>query len=114
MLLSATVGIVLTMWGPAKGPVASCISDGKLHHFSKTASVMRTTITLEDDAFAMAQVYAQARALKLGQAISELIRRGNGERLPVRKESGVWVFDLPADAPRVTARRVKELLEDES
>ena len=75
---------------------------------------MRTTITLEDDAFAAAQAYAQARALKLGQAVSELIRRGSGERLPVRKESGVWVFDLPADAPRVTARRVKELLEDES
>ena len=75
---------------------------------------MRTTITLEDDAFAAAQAYAQARALKLGQAISELIRRGTGERLPIRKESGVWVFDLPANAPKVTARQVRDLMDNES
>lgn len=73
---------------------------------------MRTTVTLEDDAFGMAQSYAEARALKLGQAISELIRRGSGERLPMRKEAGVWVFDLPPDTPRVTARQVKSLLDD--
>ncbi len=73
---------------------------------------MRTTVTLDDDAFGMAQSYAQARALKLGQAISELVRRGSGERLPVRKKAGVWVFDLPADAPKVTARQVEDMLED--
>ena len=72
----------------------------------------RTTITLEDDAFATAQTYAKARALKLGQAVSELIRRGSTERLPIRKESGVWVFDLPADVPKVTALQVKALLDD--
>lgn len=73
---------------------------------------MRTTLNLEDDAFSLAQRYAEARALKLGQAISELIRRGSGERLAVRKKGGVWVFDLPVDAPRVTARQVKDLLDD--
>lgn len=75
---------------------------------------MRTTVTLEDDAFVAAQAYAQARALKLGQAISVLIRRGSGERLPLRKEAGVWVFDVPADTPKVMARQVKDLLEDGS
>lgn len=73
---------------------------------------MRTTLTLEDDAFATAQAYARARALKLGQAVSELIRQGSAERLPMRQDDGVWVFELPADTPRVTAARVKELLED--
>ncbi|MEJ8854492.1 hypothetical protein WKW79_07925 [Variovorax robiniae] len=73
---------------------------------------MRTTITLEDDAFGLAQSYAQARALKLGQAISELIRRGSGERLPMRKVAGAWVFDLPADTPKVTERQVKNLLDE--
>jgi hypothetical protein len=73
---------------------------------------MRTTLTLEGDAFAVAQAYAQARALKLGQAVSELIRLGSAERLPMRQKDGVWVFDLPADTPRMTAARVKELLED--
>ena len=73
---------------------------------------MRTTLTLEDDAFDLARGYAEARALKLGQAVSELIRRGSGERLAMRQEAGVWVFDLPADAPRVTARQVKDLLDE--
>lgn len=73
---------------------------------------MRTTLTLENDAFAVAQSYAQARALKLGQAVSELIRLGSAQRLPLRLRDGVWVFELPPDTPRVTAERVKQLLED--
>lgn len=73
---------------------------------------MRTTLTLEDDAFVAAQTYARARAIKLGQAVSELIRRGTAERLPVRQSGGAWVFDLPADTPRVSARQVKDLLDD--
>ncbi len=73
---------------------------------------MRTTLTLEGDAFSTAQTYARARALKLGQAVSELIRLGSAERLPIRQRGEVWVFDLPADTPQVTAARVKELLDD--
>lgn len=72
---------------------------------------MRTTITIDDDAFATANAYAKARGVKLGQAISELIRRGSAEKLPLKHKDGVWVFDLPADAPRVTARRVLRLLD---
>ena len=44
---------------------------------------MRTTITLEEDALAMAKAYAKARALNIGQAVSELIRRGSAEKLPL-------------------------------
>ena len=73
---------------------------------------MRTTITLEDDAFAVAQAYAQARSLRLGQAVSELIRRASTGPLPMKEKNGVWMFDLPADTPRVSSRRVKESLED--
>lgn len=73
---------------------------------------MRTTITIEDDAFATANAYAKARALKLGQAVSELIRRGSAEKLPLRQKDGIWVFDLPGDTPRVTARQVQQLLDE--
>ena len=73
---------------------------------------MRTTINLEDDALALAKAYARARALKLGPAISELIRRGNEAKLPLRKVKGAWVYDLPADTPKVTARQVQQLLEE--
>jgi hypothetical protein len=83
-----------------------------MHHFQICASNMRTTITLESDAFAKAQAYARARALKLGQAVSELIRLGSAERLPLRQRNGVWVFELPPDTPTVSAARVKELLDD--
>ncbi len=73
---------------------------------------MRTTLNLEDDAFATAQAYAKARAIKLGQAVSELIRRSSVEKMPFKQEGGVWVFALPADTPTATHAQVKELLED--
>ena len=73
---------------------------------------MRTTITLEDDAFATATTYARARAMKLGQAVSELIRKGSAPKLALRQANGVWTFDLPADAPRVTAQQVQRLLDE--
>jgi len=73
---------------------------------------MRTTLTLEDDAFATANAYARARALKLGQAVSELIRRGSAEKLPLKQVGGVWVIDLPANAAPLTARQVQQLLDE--
>jgi hypothetical protein len=84
----------------------NCINSSFKHQ------AMRTTLTLEGDAFSTAQNYARARALKLGQAVSELIRLGSTERLPLCQRGDVWVFDLPADTPQVTAARVKELLDD--
>ena len=73
---------------------------------------MRTTINIEDDAFATASAYARARALKLGQAVSELILRGSAEKLPIKQKDGAWVFDLPPDTPRVTARQVQQMLDE--
>jgi hypothetical protein len=83
-----------------------------MHQTANRESIVRTTITLEDDAFATAKAYAEARALKLGQAVSELIRLGRGEKLTLRQQDGVWVFDLPADTPRVTAAQVQRLLDE--
>jgi hypothetical protein len=83
-----------------------CIISAKRHQ------TMRTTITLEDDAFATAQAYARSRALKLGQAVSELIRRGSAQRLPIKRVGGVWVFDLPPDTPAVTAQQVRAMLDE--
>lgn len=73
---------------------------------------MRTTLTLEDDAFATAQAYARARAIKLGKAVSELVRRGSTGKIAMKQVGDVWVFDLPPDTPKVTARQVKEMLEE--
>jgi hypothetical protein len=73
---------------------------------------MRTTLTLEDDAFSKAQAFARARSLKLSQAVSELIRMAGSEQLPIKRKGGIWVFDLPADTPTVSAARVRELLDE--
>ena len=50
---------------------------------------MRTTLTLEDDAYATAQAYARARAIKLGKAVSELVRRGSAEKIAMKQTGGV-------------------------
>ena len=71
---------------------------------------MRTTITLESDAFAAAQAYAQARALKLGQAVSELILQSTAQKLALVEKNGIWVYDLPADTPQ--AREANSRLGD--
>lgn len=73
---------------------------------------MRTTITLEDDAFQTASAYARARALKLGQAVSELIRLANRRHMAMRQVDGLWVFELPDDTPPVTAKQVQHLLDE--
>jgi uncharacterized protein YggE len=82
------------------------IKPSVLHH------VMRTTLTLEDDAFATAQAYARARSLKLGQAVSDLIRRGSAQPLPIKRNGNVWVFELPAETPMVTSRQVRQMLDE--
>lgn len=71
---------------------------------------MRTTLTLDDDAFATAQAYARARAIKLGQAVSELILRDSEAKVPMKRTCGVWVFDLPPNTPTISASRVRRLL----
>jgi len=73
---------------------------------------MRTTLSIDDQAFSMAQAYAQARDIKLGQAVSELIRRSTAEPLPIRKKNGAWVFELPPGTPKATSRQVRNLMDD--
>ncbi len=73
---------------------------------------MRTTLSLDDDVFRQVKRYAESRSIGLGRAVSELLRRGFATPLPTRKVNGLVVFDLPADSPRVTTRRVLELKDE--
>ncbi len=84
---------------------------------------MRTTLNLEDGAFEFAQTYANARAMKLGDAVSELIVKARDavtgktkaslgmKFVPVDGTDGLWVFDLPAGTPKMTAEEVRDLIE---
>ena len=74
---------------------------------------MRTTLSLDDDAFRLIKRYAQSRSLALGKAVSELVRRAFTVPRPTRLVNGVQVFDLPAKSPRVTMKRVRELDADQ-
>ena len=70
---------------------------------------MRTTLSIDDDAFRMVKRYAANRSLRLGKAVSELVRRAVSTPRAMRLVNGLWVFDLPPDSPRVTSKRVREL-----
>lgn len=70
---------------------------------------MRTTLTLDDDALASAQEFAQSRRISLGKAVSVLVRRGMAHRQQTRDVNGLRLFELPEDSPTITSSRVKEL-----
>jgi len=86
----------------------------RMHQFRQAASfhTMRTTFTLDDDAAELAQTYARARSLRLGQAVSELIRRASTAPVAMRKKGQAWVFEIPGDTPVVSAARVRALLDE--
>lgn len=48
---------------------------------------MRTTITLDDDAAALAQNYAKAHSLRVGQAVSERVRQASAPTMEMKKRS---------------------------
>jgi hypothetical protein len=85
-----------------------------MHQFFRAASpaIMRTTFTLDDDAAALAQSYAKARSLRLGQAISELIRRASAPPTKLKKKGELWIIQAPPGTPKVTSQQVKDLLEN--
>jgi len=74
---------------------------------------MRTTLSLDDEAFRLVRQYAASRSIALGKAVSELVRRAFAMPRPTRSVNGVQVFDLPPDSPRISTKRVLEVDADE-
>jgi hypothetical protein len=74
---------------------------------------VRTTLALDDDAFAELQAYAQRHRVSQGNAASELIRRGTRYQIGIRDLNGLPVFDVPEEFPVITSEQVRELLEEE-
>ena len=73
---------------------------------------MRTTLTLEDDAVALAKKLARRKRLTLGQAVSELVRRGASRPVPTTERHGLTLIRLPERTTPVTVAAVEELLDD--
>lgn len=79
---------------------------------SYDAYMPRTTLNIDSDALLVAKDHAAKRGQSLGDAVSELIRRG-GQRDLVFEHTGPFaVVKLPHDTPAVTAEHVKRALED--
>jgi hypothetical protein len=79
---------------------------------------MRTSITLDDDAYQLAYLYAAGRGITLSAAINEAVRKiGEAPRSASRSSriktlpNGLKVF--AANGRVITPEMVKEALEDE-
>lgn len=72
----------------------------------------RTTVTLDADAFEQARAYATARKMRLGKAISDLVRKGAGVRAPIVYKNGLPVIQARPGARRITPDDVRRGLEE--
>ena len=70
---------------------------------------MRTTLTIDDDVLAAARALAEARDVSLGDAISELARRGLAT--PTTSTHGLPTFAVQPDARPLTPEMVEEALD---
>lgn len=73
---------------------------------------MRTTLSLDDDVFREAKVYAQSRDIALGKAVSELVRRGLQAPLQTRVVNGFHIVELPPGSPPVSSEDVRNLQDE--
>ncbi len=79
---------------------------------------MRTSVTLDDDIYELASVYANARDITLGAAIGELIRSGRKTTASQTEIPGIVIAEdgFPVFQSRgrtLTSEMVKEALEDD-
>jgi hypothetical protein len=76
---------------------------------------MRTSITLDEDVYHLASLYADGNGITLGAAIGELVREGHAARLaaPSRLKTlanGLRV--MPSRGREITAEMVRKYQED--
>lgn len=73
---------------------------------------MRTTLNIDDDVLDLAKAIAQNRGISVGEAVSDLARRGAQTGPSVREESGFPVFQVSSTARQFTAEDVYRALEE--
>jgi hypothetical protein len=73
---------------------------------------MRTTLTIDDDIFAIARNLAAAKHLSIGAALSELARRGLNQTHCYDADSDLPHFQVSENAPVFGLAQVKSV-EDE-
>jgi hypothetical protein len=76
---------------------------------------MRTTLNVDEDVLEFAKSLAGGRQISLGQALSELARKGMSAPVAMKKNpiSGFWTFEVPADAPKFGLEEVQRALDQD-
>jgi hypothetical protein len=93
-------------------PIVIYVPSQRVVHLSRMVHYgrMRTNVTLDDDVHQLASIYASAKGITLGAAISELIRKAQAMPAPApdlrRSQSGLAMF--PPSGNLLTAQMVKE------
>lgn len=70
---------------------------------------MRTTLTIDDEIFAKVKEYASGQKLSVSRAVEDLLRRSLASEPRYQRTGRLTVVSLPANARRVTTRRVRQL-----
>ena len=75
---------------------------------------MRTTLNLDDEVLRLLKDYASDRCIALGEAASELVRKGLETPVRLRLDQGFYAVYIPPGGHKVSSSSVKELLEEEN
>jgi hypothetical protein len=80
-----------------------------------TMKAVRTTLTLDDDVYAVALQLSQSSGERLGKVVSELVRRGLRPPTPVKKSKPrrFPVFDVAPGTPMMSASRIQRFIDKE-
>ena len=83
------------------------------------STFMRTTVTLDDDAYELAMLCAKGKGITLGAAISEFVRKATQSTKPEelssnlqRLPNGMLTFKPRKDGRVITTELVKAALEE--
>src|SRR5262245_46508391 len=78
-------------------------------------NTMRTTVTLDDDAYEAAVTLAKSSGKRLGQVISDLIRRAvqKPQGDASRGDKRFPTFEVPSGAPMISLKAIRRAWEEE-
>ena len=73
---------------------------------------MRTTLSIDDDLLPSVKSFAKRRDLSMGEAISELVRRGLHAPIQTVEKNGFHILVLPPGSPQITAEQIRKLQDE--
>ena len=78
------------------------------------SDTMRTTLMLSDDVYVAAKRIAESSGRRLGEGVSQLVRKGLVSEPSFNIENGIPVFRVSASGEAIPGNRAAELLDEES